>query len=75
MARRSLRGSSHEPEGESTDQDQEDNVGPLPPSQRYVRRLLIRLIGWSDSPSSAESRPGAISMLPEAGRLSRPRRT
>jgi inositol-hexakisphosphate kinase len=39
QSRRSFtRNDSQEPEGESTDQDQEDNVGPLPPSERYIRR-------------------------------------
>jgi hypothetical protein len=38
QSRRSLRAGSVEREGESTDQDQEDEIGPLPPSQRYIRR-------------------------------------
>lgn len=53
QSRRSLRGNSQEPEGESTDQDQEDNVGPLPPSKRYIRRGRL-----------SRKMPGSMDMTP-----------
>lgn len=53
QSRRSLRNCSQEPEGESTDQDQEDGVGPLPPSQRYIRRGRL-----------SRKMPGSMDMTP-----------
>ncbi|KAI5451481.1 inositol polyphosphate kinase kcs1, variant 2 [Naganishia albida] len=56
-SRRSLRAGSVEREGESTDQDQEDEIGPLPPSQRYVRRgrLSRKVSGSMDMTPTHES--------------------
>lgn len=53
QSRRSLRAGSQEREGESTDQDQEDEIGPLPPSQRYVRRGRL-----------SRKMPGSMDMTP-----------
>ncbi|KAJ9121550.1 hypothetical protein QFC22_002169 [Naganishia vaughanmartiniae] len=52
-SRRGLRAGSIEPEGESTDQDREDDVGPLPSSLNYTRRGRL-----------GRKVPGSIDMTP-----------
>ncbi|KAJ9096037.1 hypothetical protein QFC21_005402 [Naganishia friedmannii] len=56
-SRRSLRTGSIEPEGESTDQDREDGVGPLPSRLNYTRRgrLSRKLPGSMDMTSTHDS--------------------
>lgn len=56
-SRRGVRAGSIEPEGESTDQDREDDVGPLPSSLNYTRRgrLCRKVPGSMDMTSTHES--------------------